>query len=186
MTRKRTAIVSVLLVAVLGPAATVAVVPALRRRVRTRWDAHRLRSRDAATRKAAAGAVVERGGPELEELFPEVVAAAVMDVESRSVIVAARGEGGRQIELWNYRPLPAASSPSVIGSVDGLRIERSLEASPVRLILSSNTVTLLHSPTTARALWVTEGNLVRLVVPLEGERGERILAAVEERLREGR
>lgn len=180
--KKRIAMVGLVLV-VLAPAVTFVCVPEARERVRTRWHVHKLRSQDPEIRKAMIGALVAKGPAEIDDIFPEVVAAAVMDVSSRSVFIASREKkaGRAVIALVPYDA--HHNEPTDV------YVERALTPIPDEVLFSVGNV-LFPGPlfrfSQARSLFVTSNDRLAIVVPLEGERGAQILAIVEERLARGR
>lgn len=174
---------AVLLVALVAPVVVVASSPELRRRARRRWDARQLASTNLATRRAAVDRLLAVGGADLDALFPEVVAAAVMNVSSRAVWV------GRE-KILDERDAVVMRALSRSGgwlqTQSCFEFERRLTAVPRRLSQEKlDPARPLWRVGSGRSLFVAADEELQIVVPLNGEQGERILAAVEERLRRG-
>ena len=181
---KRRFVLGVLVVLVTAPVIAVAVVPEWRERAHMRWMVHKLRSPDRETRERAIGALLAKGRPDIDEVFPEVVAAAVANVgSSRTVLVGMvhHGHPGPKAIPMQYSDLDFTTN-SRVPYVD---IERALSPTPEFLSLSMEQVALqghLFRLSNARSLIVGEGQRLVLLIPLEGELGDRILDTVERRL----
>jgi hypothetical protein len=167
----------------------IAAVPDLRWRVEKRWLLHELQSPDATTREATSQKLLARGRPEIDEVFPEIVAAAVINVESASRFVA--------IGASDRHPGPGVVRIFLeqLGHYNGpyLHVERCLVGSvPRELEGWDEPARPLFEVSEERSLFVggrrsvgSERYRLVLVVPLRGELGSRIIAEVEARLRQG-
>ncbi|MEZ0227012.1 MAG: hypothetical protein ACAI25_00180 [Planctomycetota bacterium] len=177
--KKRLAILLAVLV-VAAPFVAVVSVPELRERVRSRWHVHKLRSEDPETRRLMVATLVAKGPAEIDDVLPEVVAAAVVDVSSRSIFVGSRDapKPGQKTVMLVVR----AHHTSEVE----LAVERAFTALPDEVELPVEKM-LFQSPLfrlgQGRTLFVTADDRLEMAVPLVGELGERILATVEERLR---
>ncbi len=179
MKKKRVLIVAAVLLLAAPPVAVMSV-PELRERARDRWHIHKLRSDDPERRRTMVATLVAKGDAEIDELMPELVAAAVIDVRSCSVFVASREENARAI-----RTVSLVVRAHHTNEVD-LYVERAFTPVPDEIELPVEKV-LFQGPLFrlghGRTLFVTEDDRLAIAVPLKGDAGERILAAVEERLR---
>jgi len=185
--RKRLLVLLALLALLALPPSLVLLVPEWRERAHDRWLIHKLRSDDRERRKLVIAALLARPRADIsDEVFPELVAAAVAEVESRSVFVGRVRTGkpsSKSITLTRMPPFAPEPPESVVD------IERALTPMPEEAWIFDDQVAL-QSPvfrlSNARSLFVMKGFPLELVVPLEGELGDAVLAAVEERLRRER